>query len=119
MTLNYLIDENVNVAYAKKLRRQAPNLTVWVIGEPGVPPKGTLDPDILIWCEQRNCVLVTNDRRTMQRHLDAHLAQGHHSPGIFLLNPKFSMDSMIDELINLAHYSLNKEYEDRVIYLPV
>jgi predicted PolB exonuclease-like 3'-5' exonuclease len=25
---------------------------VWAIGDPNTPPKGTLDPDILLWCER-------------------------------------------------------------------
>lgn len=50
--LKYLIDENLPPIYAQQLRRRNPDLVVRSVGEPGVPSKGTLDPQILDWCEQ-------------------------------------------------------------------
>ncbi len=81
MTLRYLLDENVAFALQLALRGHDPDLTVWAIGEPGAPPRGTLDPDILRWCEEHDFVLVTNNRRTMPEHLIAHLSSGRHVPG--------------------------------------
>ncbi|MBD2773501.1 hypothetical protein [Iningainema tapete] len=48
MTIEYLIDENVNPIYAQQLRRRQPDIVVQVVGEPATPPKGTLDPEILM-----------------------------------------------------------------------
>ncbi len=62
MTLQYLMDENVDPVYALQLRRQQPDLVVWAVGEPNTPPKSTLDPEILLWCEANNFILVTNNR---------------------------------------------------------
>jgi hypothetical protein len=47
MPIRYLIDENLSPAYADQLRRREPALDVYAVGEPGAPPKGTLDPNIL------------------------------------------------------------------------
>ena len=88
MTLQYLLDENVDLAYQTEFLRCNPNLVMWAIGDPAAPPKGTLDPEILYWCEQYNFLLVTNNRKSMPRHLADHLAQGHHVPGILILNAK-------------------------------
>lgn len=119
MILKYLIDENVVSAYPKQLRRKASSLTVLVVGEPGAPPKGTLDPDILVWCEQHDFILVTNNRRSMPVHLIDHIEQGRHVPGIILLNPNLSIGQNIEELRFIALASFNREYQDRIVHLPL
>jgi hypothetical protein len=86
MTLKYLLDENVNPVYKIQLRRVRPNLTIWSVGEPTTPTKGTLDPEILLWCEEYDFILVTNNRTSMPVHLAEHLAQDRHIAGIFILN---------------------------------
>jgi hypothetical protein len=53
------MDENLNPIYQIQLRRKEPDLVVWAIGDPNTPPKGTLDPDILLWCERYDFILVT------------------------------------------------------------
>jgi hypothetical protein len=85
--LKYLIDENVDPIYTNQLRRRKPEIVIWAVGEPDTPPKGTLDPEILIWCEEHDFVLVTNNRTSMPVHLAEHIAQGCHMLGIFILNP--------------------------------
>ena len=44
MTLKYLLDENINPSYRSQFRTRYPELVMWVIGDPGTPPQGTLDP---------------------------------------------------------------------------
>jgi predicted nuclease of predicted toxin-antitoxin system len=80
MTINYLIDENVNPLYARQLRKKEPQIMVKVVGESEIPPRGTLDPEILNWCEDNQFVLVTNNRASMPLHLSEHLAKNHHVP---------------------------------------
>ena len=84
MSLKYLLDENVNPVYQSQLLRRNPDLVMWVVGDPGAPPRGTLDPEILCWCEEHSFVLVTNNRTSMPVHLAAHIAQCRHVPGIFI-----------------------------------
>ena len=79
MSLKYLMDENLDPIYQTQLRRKEPDLIVWAIGDPNTPSKGTLDPEILLWCEKYSFVLVTNNRSSMPVHLNEHLAQGHHN----------------------------------------
>ena len=50
MSLNYLIDENVNPIYPQQIKIIEPSINVKVIGEKGTPSRGTLDPDILDYC---------------------------------------------------------------------
>lgn len=125
MTLRYLLDENVNLAYQEQLLRRNPNLTVLAIGEPGVPPKSTPDPEILCWCEEHHLVLITNNRASMPVHLTDHLIKDRHVPGIFILNAVFilnadySMGQMLEELLLIAETALAGEYQDVITHLPV
>ncbi|HEX5503787.1 MAG TPA: DUF5615 family PIN-like protein [Thermomicrobiales bacterium] len=119
MSLRYLCDENVDAALTSALRRRDPDLATWVVGDPGTPPRGTLDPDILLWCEEHDFVLVTNNRRTMPIHLAEHLGNGHHSPGIFLLNPGIGVGETTELLLLAARASDRDEYRDQIKHLPI
>ena len=119
MTLKYLLDENVHPAYKIQLRKIRPDLVIWAVGEPSTPFKGTLDPEILLWCEEYDYVLVTNNRTSMPVHLVDHITAGRHVPGIFLLNPKLSIGQNIDELIFVAEGSFDNEYQDQIVNLPL
>ncbi|NJL03002.1 MAG: DUF5615 family PIN-like protein [Spirulinaceae cyanobacterium SM2_1_0] len=117
MSLKYLLDENVERSYKTQIARQRPDLVVWFVGDPYAPAKGTLDPDILIWCEEYDFVLVTNNRASMPVHLTAHLEAGRHIPGIFILNSTLSMGETIELLILLAEASFDDEYQDLIVHL--
>lgn len=119
MALKYLIDENVNPLYPNQLRRREPGIVIQVVGEPETPPKGTLDPEILCWCEDRKFVLVTNNRTSMPVHLSDHIALGRHISGIFILNPNLTIGENLEELILAALASDDDEYQDRIVYLPL
>jgi hypothetical protein len=118
MSLKYLLDENLDPIYKRQLIESNPNLVVWKIGEPNVPPLSTLDPEILCWCEEHNFVLVTNNRKSMPVHLAEHIERGGHIPGIFILGPKLSIGENINQLIFIAEASFDDEYQDQIVYLP-
>ncbi|WP_373527025.1 hypothetical protein [Nostoc sp.] len=119
MTLKYLLDENVAPLYQVQFKRQKPDLVVWVIGDPGTPPKSTLDPEILCWCEEHNFILVTNNRTSMPVHLAEHIAQARNIPGIFILSDKLTIGQTIDELTIIAEASFNDEYQNPILNLPL
>ena len=117
--IHYLMDENVDPVYRTQILRLEPELVVWAVGDEGTPQKRTLDPDILLWCDEHGFVLVTNNRTSMPPHLAEHLAQGRHVPGIFILNPNMSIGETIEELILIALASENDEYQDYITHLPL
>lgn len=69
MVIRYLLDEHFNPAYRSQLVRREPELVVRIISDLDAPSKGTLDPEILIWCETNEFILVTNNRKSMPGHL--------------------------------------------------
>ena len=99
MSIRYLMDENLDPLYKRQLLIKQSRLVVFVVGDPGAPPKGTPDPEILRWCEEYNFVLVTNNRASMPVHLAAHLAEGRHIPGIIILNARMSIGATIEQLL--------------------
>jgi hypothetical protein len=117
--MRLLLDENVDPLYRQELLRRETTLVVWRVGDISAPPDTTLDPDILIWCEQNAFILVTNNRKSMPPHLQNHLAQGRHIPGILVLNPKMSVGETIEELVLIWGASEEVEYLDRISFLPV
>ena len=119
MPIQYLFDENVDPAYVNQIRRPNPDLVVLAVGELTAPSKGTLDPEILIWCEIHHFILVTNNRRSMPVHLTEHLEQKGHVPGIFILNSKLSIGQNIELLLLIYEASFDNEYQDRIYHLPV
>lgn len=76
-----------------------PNLTVWMVADPGVPPKSTLDPEILLWCELNKFILVTNICTSVLIQLNEHLAQKRHIPGIFVFRRRSTIKQIVDDLI--------------------
>ena len=115
----YLIDENISPQYRTRLLNHKPSLTVLVIGDEGVPARGTPDPEILVWCEKHQFNLITNNRESMPQHLSDHLAAGHQVPGIFTINRKVPMKLIIDQLLLIAGASDENEYIDRITYIPL
>ena len=119
MALKYLLDENVDKVYQRQFLQRNPNLIMWVVGDPGTPPRGTLDPEILCWCEEHNFLLVTNNRTSMPVHLAEHIAESRHTPGILVLSDKLTIGQTIDELTLIAEGSFDGEYQDQIVHLPV
>jgi hypothetical protein len=119
MAIQYLLDEHLTPVYRAQLVRRNPELVVRIIGDIDAPPLGTLDPEILIWCESNGFILVTNNRKSMPKHLADHLTCDRHIPGIFVIDPDQSMGQTIEELLVIAGASFELEYQDRIEYLPL
>jgi Domain of unknown function (DUF5615) len=113
------MDEHVPPRFRLQLRRREEALTVWQIGDAGTPARGALDPDILIWCEANDFVLVTNNRKSMPAHLADHLAAGRHVPGILLLDLDAPIGLAIEDLWIAAAASQEDELRDTIVYVPL
>jgi hypothetical protein len=123
--IRFLLDENVDVLYHTQLLKREPTMVVyttmvvWRLGMPGAPPRGTADAAILLWCEENSFILVTNNRRSMPGHLQDHLAGGRHVPGILVMSAGMSIGETIEELLLIWDASQEKEYRDRIWFLPL
>lgn len=117
--IKYLLDEHIPHRLRKGLKQRIPDLVVRRIGDVDAPPIGTLDPDILRWCETSGFLLITNNRASMPVHLQEHFTHGRHIPGIFLLSNQMTLSQTIEELILVWEVAEAEEYFDQIRYLPV
>jgi hypothetical protein len=117
--LRFLLDEHVAHAIRDQLLRLSPEIEVAIIGQPGMPAKGTLDPELLCWIEESGQILVTNNRRTMPAHLQAHFALGRHISGMLLLRRNAPLGQVIENSFLLWETSTLEEFRDRVLFIPL
>jgi hypothetical protein len=116
----FLIDEDTGPRLAAALRREAPDLRVYVVGRDPAPPRGTPDPDLLRWIEMTGCLLVTRNRTSMPEHLRDHLALGGHVPGILVVRSRhITWRQLLDDLLLIWGAAAPNEYADRIVYLPL
>lgn len=88
------------------------------VGDPPDLLLGATDPEILIWCEREDRILVSFDKTTLAGHLPAHLQAGGHSPGIFLLRRGSRLSLVVDYLALVGHASEAWEWADRIEFVP-
>jgi hypothetical protein len=121
MPLLYVLDEDVRGPLWRHILRYNARgidpIDVIRVGDSDDLPLGILDPDILLWCEANNRVLISHDRSTTPVHLEDHLASGHHCPGIMLVRDVRLAD-VVAFLSAAAHASEASEWQDRYFYIP-
>ncbi len=88
------------------------------VGDPGVAPYGTPDPDVLIWAADHGRVLVSEDKKTMRTHFADHLAAGRHSAGVMLVRPSATNDDLIQYLEMVGVACRPDEFHDRILFVP-
>ena len=115
----FLLDENVNPILRHALHQEEPEMTVWRVGDPGVPRNGTPDPVILEWCARKGYTLVTNNRKSMPGHLRESIALGRTAPAIFVLNANMTVGQTVSELRHIWGASEPHEYENTIRFLPI
>ena len=122
MAVRFLLDEHLRGQHWRAIGHHnwsSPALTVDAVrvGDPPDLPLGSEDPQILLWCEREDRILVSADASTMPAHLQAHLAAGRHCPGVFMLLPHATLTSMVSFLWLAAHASEPEEWRDRIEYI--
>jgi hypothetical protein len=80
---------------------------------------GTLDPDILLWCEEHSFLLVTDNRRSMPRPLRDHLAAGRQIPGILVLRPKANLGEIVEELLMISEVGEIEDFQNSISFIPI
>ena len=60
MRPRFLFDENMDRAIQRQLQRLNAGIDVRLVGDVEVPPRGTSDPDILMWIEHNGYILAIN-----------------------------------------------------------
>ena len=120
----FLLDEDTHGGLMNAFRRRTrlgilPAVDVTRVGEPDAPPYSTPDPDLLVWCETNDRVLVSEDKNTLPDHFRDHHRAGRQSPGIILIRPGTSLGEIIDELILITDAGHPDDFRDQIRYIPL
>ncbi|MEX2141120.1 MAG: DUF5615 family PIN-like protein [Pirellulales bacterium] len=118
MECRLLLDECVPFALSQGLRRQCPNRDILQVGEPDAPTKGTLDPDLLLFCEAQKRMLVSGDRSTLHEHINLHRAAGNNSYGVALISRGYTFARIVEDLVLILECSSADEWVNDLVYLP-
>ncbi len=116
--IRFLLDENLSPRLQAGLQRRYPGIDVLRVGNPNAPMGGTSDPDILLYLEEQQRLLLTSNRASMPVHIAHHLADGHHHWGIVFIRRNVSYAILIDEVGIIWGASTPDEWRNRVVWIP-
>ena len=71
------------------------------------------------WAANENRVLLTHDVTTMSKHAFDRVSLNLKMPGVIEVSQDIPIGEAIEELILLAECSLENEWHNQVIFLPL
>ena len=74
---------------------------------------------MLEWAAQEGRVLLTHDVSTITMFAYERVRAGQPMPGVFEVGRAVSIGRAIEDILLLAEYSLDDEWEGQVQYLPL
>ena len=117
--VSLLLDENVPPALINAVVKAEPSIVIMRVGQPGMPPKRTPDPQVLEFAEAHRMAIFTFDKATMAVHAYAHSASGRQTFGVFIWTDEmFGVKEAADQIGLVWSASEAEEWIDQVIYLP-
>ena len=118
MKPRFLLDEHINLSVKRGLLRLEPHIEVIRVGDQDAPALGAPDAEILEWIVLNSYILVSENRRTIPTHLQAHLAKGLAFPGILWIRPHIRLGQLVEELYLIWTASEAEEYVGVSAYIP-
>ena len=115
--LRLAADENFNNRIVRGLLHRKPDLDIVRIQDIGL--SGADDQAVLEWAAQEERVLLTHDVRTITQYAYERVDAGQLMPGVFEISPDMSIGRAIKDILLLAEYSLDGEWEGQIRYLPL
>ena len=122
MPLLFLLDEHLRGPLWNAIQRHnttsAYPIDAIRIGDSEDLPLGIADPDILLWAEREDRIVVTEDKHTMPGNLRDRLESGNHTPGLFVVRVGHSWAQLVECLELVAHAGDPTDYRDVVTFVP-
>lgn len=118
-TIRFLCDEDIRRELLAAVGGKEPGMEILAIGQPEAPPQGTKDPEVLLWADQHGYTLLSRDKRTMSMHVAHHLAAGHHTWGVFIINQDRSWKDILDSLVLIWSASQVEDWRDVIEWIPL
>ncbi len=115
--IRFLSDEDFNRRIVRGLRRRLPTLDIVRVQDVGLITQP--DAEILEWAANENRIVLTHDVTTMSKHAFDRVEQGLAMPGVIEVSQDVPIGEAIEDLILIAECSLENEWHNQVIYLPI
>ena len=115
--LRLATDEDFNNRILRGLIRRKPELDILRVQDAGLIGKS--DAEVLEWAAAEGRVLLTHDVTTMRQHAYKRIAAGMSMPGVFIVSQEIPIAQAIEDILLIAEYSLQGEWEGQIRFLPL
>ena len=115
--IRFAADENFNAHIISGLLER--DETIDAVRVQDVGHSSSDDPSVLEWAAEEDRVLLTHDIATMPGFTADRLEAGLPMPGLFLISQSRAIGDVIEELLLIADYSLDDEWDGKITYLPL
>ena len=117
MKIRFLFDENLDPRFLRTMQRHYPAIDVLRVGDVGAPSLGMSDPDILLFIETHHRILVTDNRKSMPGHIQAHWQAARHHWGIFIVDKNIAYKRLADALFVYWDSSELEDWQDQIEWI--
>ena len=118
MKIRFLLDENLSKQIKFAVLRKNSLINILCVGAQNAPSFGTLDPEILLYVEQSQRLLITDNRKSMPRHLEDHWSTKRIIWGLLWVRPKTSIGELAETIYLLWEASEAQEWINVVDWIP-
>ena len=115
--VRFLADENFNNDIMRGVLRRNPEIDLVRIQDIGLT--GIEDPEVLEWAAKENRILLSHDVATITKYAYERIEAGLAMPGVFEVGHAVPVSIAIEDILLIAEFSLENEWEAQVIYLPL
>ena len=115
--LRFLADENFNNAILRGLSVRAAHVDIVRVQDVGL--YGAADPAVLAWAAEHGRALLTHDVRTVPDFANCRVGRGEPMCGVFVVRDRTLVGPIIENILLLAECSIEREWENRVVFLPL
>lgn len=115
----FLLDENLSPRLKLAILRLNSEIDILRVGDINAPALGTLDPEILIYLQQSQRILLTDNRKSMPEHLEDHWNNEGFIWGLFWLRPKATIRELAEDIVLIWETTEAEEWKNQLIWIPL
>ena len=119
MKVRFLLDENLSPRLKLAVFRLNPQIDILRVGDLGAPAFGTGDPEILVYLERAQRILLTDNRASMPDHLEAHWNSNRFIWGLFWLRPKATIRELAEDIDLIWSTTEAEEWKNQLVWIPL
>ena len=115
--LRFAADQNFSGRIIAGVRQKKPEVEFARLQDVGLAAAS--DPEVLEWCAEENRILLSHDVSTITAFAFDRVRAGRKMPGVFLIRQRTSIGEAIESLLLVAACSIEGEWENCVLFLPL